>query len=74
MTQSNVNPAQKSHAIGLARQACARVFRDGGAPADALEAFGLAASDADKGWEQAVELIANALCSQRPALRLATAA
>ena len=70
MTKARINPQQKSHAVGLARQACARVFRDGGAPADALEAFGIADSSVTD-WCQAVELIATALCGQPAESRLA---
>ena len=39
MTPKHINPQQWQHAIGIARQPCARIFRDGGAPADALEAL-----------------------------------
>lgn len=71
MTAVRTNPQQKSHAVGLARQACARVFRDGGAPVDALAAFGLATDDVAVDWSQAVEMIANALCSQPSEQRMA---
>lgn len=37
MSPHNVNPLQWHQAIGIARQTCARVFRDGGTPADALK-------------------------------------
>lgn len=61
------NPAATSqlewdHATGVARQVCARVFRDGGAPADALETFGLAHVDVHGNWRAAVDSIAHALC------------
>jgi hypothetical protein len=71
MTQLRINPQQKAHAIELARQACARVFRDGGAPIDALEAFGIATDAAVSDWREAVELIASALCAQRTEMQLA---
>lgn len=71
MTEVRINPQQKAHATDLARQACARVFRDGGAPIDALEAFGIATDAAVADWREAVELIAAALCTQRPEVRLA---
>ncbi len=76
MTQDRINPHQKAHAVGLARQACARVFRDGGSPDDALDAFGLggglaggfAGGFAGQGptgdWSKAVDMIATALCAQ----------
>jgi hypothetical protein len=71
MSEVLINPQQKAHATDLARQACARVFRDGGAPIDALEAFGIATDAGATDWREAVELIAAALCTQRPEVRLA---
>ena len=41
MFPRHVNSVQWEQAIGYARQACARIFRDGGTPATALGAFGL---------------------------------
>lgn len=58
----HVNPIQWHQALAVSRQTCARVFRDGGAPADALSAFGLA-SDASITWERAVDHIAAELCA-----------
>ena len=46
MSFNHVNPLQWHQAVGIARQSCARFFRDGGAPADALLAFGLSAERA----------------------------
>lgn len=63
MTLHIKNTAEWDHATGVARQVCARVFRDGGAPADALDAFGLAHEDVQSNWRAAVESIAQALCS-----------
>lgn len=63
MTPDHINPLQWHQALGIARQSCARFFRDGGRPADALMAFGLspaAAPAAD--WSKAVEAIAQVLC------------
>ena len=62
------DPAQWHQAIGIARQACARVFRDGGSPADALGLFGLGRGVRDGGalapdWSKAVSEIAELLCS-----------
>jgi hypothetical protein len=71
MTAVRMNPQQKAHAVGLARQACARVFRDGGAPSDALEAFGIATDGSAIDWSQAVEMIAAALCGHAAESRLA---
>lgn len=63
-TPGHINPIQWHHAIAVSRQACGRVFADGGTPADAVVAFGLsAASDADLSWEKAVDYIAEELCA-----------
>jgi len=59
------NPVQWSQAMGYARQACARIFRDGGTPADALAAFGLPPTEALADWNIAVERIAQVLCAPR---------
>jgi hypothetical protein len=66
MTPNHFNSAQWIQALGYSRQSCARVFRDGGTPADALQAFGLDAEQAD--WSRTVDLIATALCSRPTAL------
>ena len=63
MTPRHINPQQWQHAIGIARQACAGIFRDGGSPADALEAFGIMTSESASNWQQAVESIAHSLCA-----------
>lgn len=68
-TPRSVNPAHWHQSVGFARQACARVFRDGGSPADAVAAFGVKAEGA-LDWSRAVEIIAEALCA-RPARRAA---
>lgn len=73
-TQSNaapahVNPILWQQSLGLARQICARVFRDGGNAADALTAFGLKANTAIA-WDKAVELIAEEM-SRSPRRRAA---
>ncbi len=73
MSPQYINPLQWNDAMGIARQSCARVFRDGGSPADALKAFGLArqASDmAGLSWDKAVAHVAEALCT-RPLRRAA---
>ena len=61
MFPRHINPVQWSQAIGYARQACARIFRDGGSPADAAKAFGVAEPTSD--WSVAVERIAQMLCA-----------
>ena len=64
----HINPLQWHQSLGYARQACARIFRDGGTPAEALAAFGLkAGSTAD--WSRAVDVIAQSLTA--PAVRKA---
>ena len=63
MVPRHHHPLQWVQAVGYARQACARIFRDGGTAADALAAFGLArAPGAD--WSTAVVRIAELLCAQ----------
>lgn len=59
-----INPLQWHQAMGYARQACARIFRDGGGPRDALQAFGLRPPSTAVDWSKAVELVARELCSQ----------
>lgn len=61
MNRGHINPLQWHSAIGVARQICARVFRDGGSPADAVTAFGLSNAAATS-WSKAVEVIAERLC------------
>ena len=63
MNPHHVNPLQWHQAIGIARQTCARVFRDGGTPADALKAFGVAAEGRVAQWDKAVDAIAEVLCA-----------
>lgn len=58
----HLNPIQWHQAQAVSRQACARVFRDGGSPREALAAFGLA-SQPDVSWEKAVDLVAAELCA-----------
>ena len=63
MHREHINPLQWHPAIGVARQACARIFRDGGSPADALAAFGISVAISETvTWSRAVELIASQLC------------
>ena len=62
MHHRHISSIQWEQAIGCARSACARIFRDGGNPAAALGAFGLGACEhAD--WSTAVERIALTLCT-----------
>jgi hypothetical protein len=62
MSFNHVNPLQWHQAVGIARASCARFFRDGGAPADALLAFGLD-ERGTQDWSRAVEAIAESLCA-----------
>ncbi len=69
--QNHLNPQQWIQAVGYARQVCARFFRDGGSPADALRAYGIAGLDVGPAdWGRAVDAIAAALCA-RPQARAA---
>ncbi len=73
MSPEYINPMQWNEAMGIARQFCARVFRDGGSPADALKAFGAGrqgSKAADLSWDKVVASVAESLCS-RPARRAA---
>jgi hypothetical protein len=69
MSPRYINPVQWQQSIGYARQACARLFRDGGTPTDALAAFGVTGTAPTADWSTAVERIAHALCA--PVLRKA---
>jgi hypothetical protein len=62
MVPRHINAVQWEQAIGCARAACARIFRDGGTPGAALGAFGLAAAEVAD-WSTAVDRIAQALCA-----------
>ena len=66
---AHINPMQWNQSLGYARQACARIFRDGGGPADAVKAFGLDAQNV-KDWSRAVDLVAESL-TRTPARRAA---
>ncbi len=60
---SNISPVQWDQALGLARQSCARVFRDGGSPPDALGLYGLKPGARGETWDRAISVIAQTLCS-----------
>lgn len=65
MIPDHINPLQWHQAQGVARQTCARLFRDGRTPSDAAEAFGIPAdAHAALDWVKAVDLIATALCAE----------
>lgn len=59
-TPRHINPIAWHQSVGFARQACARIFRDGGTPADALIAFGIKGATA-RDWSHAVDLIAQSM-------------
>ncbi len=71
MTYDHINPALWQQSLGLARQSCARIFRDGGKAEDALVAFGIA-SEAGRtvDWSKAVLMVAEAI-SATPVRRAA---
>jgi hypothetical protein len=56
----HVHPLRWPQAVDVAREVCARFFRDGRSPADTVRAFGLAPSEA-AGWAGAVNAIAEAV-------------
>ena len=62
MKPMHINPAQWDNAVGYARQSCARIFRHGGSPVDAMTSFGLAGRETKANWGNAVENIAMSLC------------
>ncbi len=65
MKPEHIHDLQWSQAQAIARQTCAGIFKDGGVPKDALNAFGLASDlgpAAD--WSRAVEAIAQVLCQR----------
>jgi hypothetical protein len=68
MSPHHVNSVQWQQTMGYARQACARIFRDGGSPTEACRAFGLTA-EPTADWSVAVDRIALALCA--PSVRKA---
>lgn len=69
MTRQHINPQQWQNNVAIARAACARIFRDGGRPSDALAAFDLEAGE-QSDWSRTVDLIASSLSAQ-PARRAA---
>jgi hypothetical protein len=58
----HLSPIQWHQAVAVSRQECARIFRDGGTPQDALAAFGLS-GDENSNWERVVDQIAAELCA-----------
>jgi hypothetical protein len=65
MIPEHINPMQWHQAVGVARQSCARFFRDGGTAVDAMRAFGADADAADgTDWGKAVDSIAYVLCAK----------
>lgn len=71
MQYEHINPALWQQSLGLARQSCARIFRDGGKPEDALSAFGIGCeAGRTVDWFKAVEMVAIAI-SAAPTKRAA---
>ncbi len=68
---TNINAIEWAQANDRARHVCARVFRDGGSPADALKSHGVTETCDANDWGKAVELVAQALCSSPPMQRAA---
>ncbi len=65
----HLSPMQWHQAVAVSRQECARIFRDGGTPQDALVAYGLKA-DVAANWERVVDQIAGEIC-MHPIMRAA---
>ncbi|MEL6288168.1 MAG: hypothetical protein AAFQ42_08730 [Pseudomonadota bacterium] len=63
MKPTYITTPQWDNALGYSRIACARIFRQGGSPRDAIRSFGLRKRAADETWNGAVERIAMALCA-----------
>ncbi len=60
---ANINPVQWSQAVGLARQAAARVYREGGSAREAAESFGVKITKPDGlSWDRAIEMMAERVC------------
>jgi hypothetical protein len=64
-TPNHINPIQWQQTLGLARTACARIFRDGGQPADALAAFGIGENASGIDWSTATDRIAASMCQPK---------
>ncbi|WP_295556877.1 hypothetical protein [uncultured Hyphomicrobium sp.] len=65
MIPAHINPLEWHQAVGIARQSCARFFRDGGTAEDAMRAFGADVTSPDAAdWGKAVEAIAFTLCAR----------
>ena len=67
----HINEVEWAQANDRARHICARVFRDGGAPSDALVSHGVSENCDANDWGRAVDLIAQAICAQAPVNRRA---
>ena len=59
---ANINPVQWSQSVGLARQAAARVYREGGSAREAAESFGVKVGKGDVSWDRAIEMMAERVC------------
>jgi hypothetical protein len=66
----HVHPLRWREAIDVARDICARFFRDGRSPADAVRSVGLTTSGAAT-WAHAVNVLAELHCAPHEALRVA---
>jgi hypothetical protein len=66
----HVHPLRWRQAIDVARETCARFFRDGRSLADTMRAYGFAPSRAAD-WAQAINLIADLHCAPQEASRVA---
>lgn len=72
MAPDHVSTMHWDHAVSIARQTCARLFRDGAAPADALQAFGINPPEGDNlDWSRAIDRIAEVICANERSARRA---
>lgn len=74
MSACHINPVLWEQSLGYARAHCARLFRDGGTPTDALKALGLSADGAPQDWAIVIDRIAVALAEPSVPRRMARAA
>ena len=65
-----VHPLRWRQSVDVSREVCARFFRDGRSPADAVRSCGLALSEAAT-WAQAVNVLAELHCAPQAAQRVA---
>lgn len=58
---THISPVEWELALAMARSVCAAIFKQGGHPIDALQAYGFA-RDETANWQTAIEGVAFAHC------------